>query len=64
MNRFFGAIEDRILARKRLKAAEFVTQEEYDRDVQGRFERLRQQAIPFAEARGYRTDEDIFKDVS
>lgn len=28
------------------------------------FERLRQQAMPFAEARGYLTDEDIFKEVS
>ena len=28
------------------------------------FERLRQQVMPFAEARGYLTDEDIFKEVS
>ena len=28
------------------------------------FERLRQQAMPFAEARGYLTDEDLFKAVS
>jgi predicted transcriptional regulator len=28
------------------------------------FERLRQQAMPFAEAGGYLTDEDIFKEVS
>jgi predicted transcriptional regulator len=28
------------------------------------FERLRRQAMPFAEARGYLTDEDIFKEVS
>ena len=29
-----------------------------------RFERLRRRSLPFAEARGYLTDEDIFKDVS
>jgi predicted transcriptional regulator len=28
------------------------------------FEQLRQKAMPFAEARGYLTDEDIFKAVS
>ena len=28
------------------------------------FERLRQQAMPFAEARGYLTDEEIFNAVS
>lgn len=28
------------------------------------FERLRQQAMPFAEARGYLTDEDVFNAVS
>jgi predicted transcriptional regulator len=28
------------------------------------FERLRRQVMPFAEARGYLTDEDIFKEVS
>ena len=29
-----------------------------------RFDKLRQQVMPFAEARGYLTDEDVFKDVS
>ena len=29
-----------------------------------RFEKLRRQALPFAEARGYLTDEDVFEDVS
>ena len=29
-----------------------------------RFEQLRRQAMPFAEARGYLTDEDVFRDVS
>lgn len=29
-----------------------------------RFEQLRRKAMPFAEARGYLTDEDVFKDVS
>jgi len=29
-----------------------------------RFERLRRQAMPFAEARGYLTDEDVARDVS
>jgi len=29
-----------------------------------RFEQLRRQALPFAEARGYLTDEDIARDVS
>jgi len=28
------------------------------------FEKLRQQVMPFAEARGYLTDEDLFKEVS
>ncbi|GEM_PF-171576 len=28
------------------------------------FERLRQRVMPFAEARGYLTDEDVFADVS
>ena len=28
------------------------------------FEQLRRQAMPFAEARGYLTDEDVFRDVS
>ena len=28
------------------------------------FERLRERIMPFAEARGYLTDEDIFRDVS
>jgi predicted transcriptional regulator len=28
------------------------------------FQRLRRQVMPFAEARGYLTDEDIFKEVS
>ena len=28
------------------------------------FEQLRRQVLPFAEARGYLTDEDIFKEVS
>ncbi len=29
-----------------------------------RFEQLRQKVMPFAEARGYLTDEDVFKTVS
>lgn len=29
-----------------------------------RFEQLRRQVMPFAEGRGYLTDEDIFKDIS
>jgi predicted transcriptional regulator len=29
-----------------------------------RFEQLRRKALPFAEARGYLTDEDVFRDVS
>lgn len=29
-----------------------------------KFEQLRRQALPFAEARGYLTDEDVFRDVS
>lgn len=29
-----------------------------------RFEKTRRQLMPFAEARGYLTDEDIFRDVS
>lgn len=29
-----------------------------------RFEKLREQIMPFAEARGYLTDEDVFDDVS
>ena len=29
-----------------------------------RFERLRRQTLPFAEARGYLTDEDVARDVS
>jgi predicted transcriptional regulator len=29
-----------------------------------RFERLRKQVLPLAEAQGYLTDEDIFRDVS
>jgi len=28
------------------------------------FDRLRRQVAPFAEARGYLTDEDVFRDVS
>jgi predicted transcriptional regulator len=28
------------------------------------FEQLRQQTMPFAEARGYLTDEDVIRDVS
>ncbi|MEM1041200.1 MAG: ribbon-helix-helix domain-containing protein [Bacteroidota bacterium] len=28
------------------------------------FEGLREQVMPFAEARGYLTDEDVFRDVS
>jgi predicted transcriptional regulator len=28
------------------------------------FEALRKKAMPFAEARGYLTDEDVFRDVS
>ena len=28
------------------------------------FEELRQRIMPFAEARGYLTDEDVFRDVS
>ena len=28
------------------------------------FEQLRREALPFAEARGYLTDEDVFRDVS
>lgn len=28
------------------------------------FEQLRRSAMPFAEARGYLTDEDVFRDVS
>ncbi len=28
------------------------------------FEKLREQVMPFAEARGYLTDEDVFEDVS
>jgi metal-responsive CopG/Arc/MetJ family transcriptional regulator len=28
------------------------------------FERLREQIMPFAEARGYLTDEDVFREVS
>ena len=29
-----------------------------------RFEQLRRRLVPFAEARGYLTDEDVFRDVS
>lgn len=29
-----------------------------------RFEQLRRQVLPFAEARGYLTDEDVVRDVS
>lgn len=29
-----------------------------------RFERLRRKALPFAEARGYLTDEDVVRDIS
>jgi metal-responsive CopG/Arc/MetJ family transcriptional regulator len=29
-----------------------------------RFEALREQVMPFAEARGYLTDDDVFEDVS
>lgn len=29
-----------------------------------RFEQTRQRVMPFAEARGYLTDEDVFRDVS
>ncbi len=29
-----------------------------------RFEQLRRQVMPFAEARGYLTDEDVFKAIS
>jgi predicted transcriptional regulator len=29
-----------------------------------RFERLRKQVLPLAEAQGYLTDEDVFRDVS
>ena len=29
-----------------------------------RFDELREQVMPFAEARGYLTDEDVFEDVS
>ena len=29
-----------------------------------RFEKLREQVMPFAEARGYLTDDDIFEEVS
>jgi predicted transcriptional regulator len=29
-----------------------------------RFEKARRQLMPFAEARGYLTDEDVFRDVS
>jgi predicted transcriptional regulator len=29
-----------------------------------RFEQLRRQVMPFAEARGYLTDEDVFRDIS
>jgi predicted transcriptional regulator len=29
-----------------------------------RFEKVRRQLMPFAEARGYLTDEDVFRDVS
>ena len=29
-----------------------------------RFERLRRRVLPFAEARGYLTDEDVVRDVS
>jgi len=28
------------------------------------FEKLREQMMPFAEARGYLTDEDLFQDIS
>ena len=28
------------------------------------FEKLREQVMPFAEARGYLTDEDVFEDIS
>ena len=29
-----------------------------------RFEKLREQVMPFAEARGYLTDKDVFEEVS
>jgi predicted transcriptional regulator len=29
-----------------------------------RFEKVRSQVMPFAEARGYLTDEDVFRDIS
>lgn len=29
-----------------------------------RFEELRRKSLPFAEARGYLTDDDVFRDVS
>lgn len=29
-----------------------------------RFEQMRERVVPFAEARGYLTDDDVFRDVS
>lgn len=63
---------DRDLERQldRLCAATGRTRSDVMRDALRRqlallqFERLRRRLVPFAEARGYLTDEDIFRNVS
>ena len=55
---------------ERLSAATGRTRSELVRDALRRqlallqFEQLRRRLVPFAEARGYLTDEDVFRDVS
>lgn len=59
---------DRQLARLAKKSGR--TRSEIARDALRRqlavlqFEELRRGALPFAEARGYITDEDVFRDIS
>ena len=55
---------DQICRRSRRKRSDVVRDALRRQLALLRFEHLRRRAMPFAEARGYLTDEDVFRDVS
>ena len=59
-----GRLLDRHCKRTRQKRSDIV-REALRRELSvRRFEELRRRGLPFAEARGYLTDEDVMRDVS
>lgn len=64
LDRDLGRLLDQVCRRSRRKRSDVVRDALRRQLALFRFEQLRRKTMPFAEARGYLTDEDVFKDVS